>query len=88
MTTDNATQPETKKSSKKTIWTVIVIIFAAIGINHFTFQIGYSGAEVVITDSTISVTPVVDTVRAVSVSAPTTTVSAIDATKKDTTKKK
>lgn len=76
--TDN-TNPQTPKKSKKKL---LVILSAAIvlilGVNHFTFKVGYAEVEVKVTDSTIitTITPEVSPEPA-----------PVDTVKEDTTKK-
>ena len=81
-TTSTQSTPSTpKKSFKKFFW-IVAIILGLFGLDHYTYNFVGIGAEVTVTDSSIMVTPSVDTVVTVPV-AP----AVVDTTKADTTKK-
>jgi hypothetical protein len=77
--TPKAEVPSKKAAVLKKLFAGVAIIFTLLGINHYTFQWGYGGAqvEVTVTDSTITATGHLDT---------TITISAADTAKKDTAK--
>jgi hypothetical protein len=77
MTDTTTNTPEApKKSNKKMLAIVSLILVLVFGTNHLFFKVGYTTVEVAVTDSTIVVTPMMDT----------TVVPAVDTTKKDTAK--
>ena len=73
--TEQAEQPKPKKSITKKVFWIIAIVLGLFGIDHFTYNIAGIGASVTVTDSTIVVAPIIDSIVAV------------DKTKADTTKK-
>jgi hypothetical protein len=77
MTDTTNTTPAPKKSKKKLYAIITSALILILGVNHFSFRVGYTDVEVTATDSTISVTA--SPVEAV---LPVT-----DTTKLDTTKK-
>lgn len=75
------TTPETPKPSPlKKILYVVGLILATLGVNHLTFRVGYADAEVTLTDSSIVIAPITDTVKPVKPAS-------VDTAKADTTKK-
>jgi hypothetical protein len=81
MTTETASTPEApKKSNKKILAVVSLVLVLIFGTNHFTARVGYVTFGIDVNDSTIVVAPMVDT----TVVAPA--VVAVDTTKKDTAK--
>ena len=79
-----STSPEApKKSNKKMLAVVSLVLILIFGTNHFTFQVGYTTLGLSVNDSTIVIAPAMDTTKVVV--AP---VVAVDTTKKDTTKSK
>lgn len=74
--TDSVNAPAPKKSNKTLF--VIIAIIVLLGIDHYKFHY-ISGSDVVVTDSTIVVSPTIDST--------TNVVAPIDTAKKDTTKK-
>lgn len=77
--TDQTTPSKPKSSIAKKFFLAVGIIFALLGIDHFTYNFVSGGAEVevTVTDSTISVTAA-DTSSA--------TIAPVDTAKKDTAK--
>lgn len=79
MTDTQITQSPKQSSWKKKLFWIIALVLGALGLNHYTFKIGYGGAnvEITITESTITSSVNVDT---------TITILKADTTKPDTTK--
>ena len=73
--TNQTETPKKKTSITKKIFIVIGFVLAILGIDHFTYNFAGIGASVTVTDSTLAVVPIVDSIVAV------------DTTKADTTKK-
>lgn len=82
-TSTTTSTPSTPKLSngKKLFW-AIVIILSLLAIDHYTFKIASGNCEATTNDSTVVVTPLVDSTVVV---APVVAVA--DTTKVDTTKK-
>jgi hypothetical protein len=79
MTDTQTTSAEPKKNPlMKKIFIGIGIIFGLLGIDHFSTKWVSGGATITVTDSTIVVSPIVDTIVA--------TPLVVDTAKKDTTK--
>jgi hypothetical protein len=82
-TSTNTSSEALKKSNKKMLAVVSLVLILIFGTNHFTTRVGYVTLGIDVNDSTIVITPVVDTLKVI----PTpTAVVAIDTTKKDTVK--
>lgn len=83
MTTETTSTPnETpKKSNKKFFW-IISIILGLFGLDHYTYNFVGIGAEATVTDSTIVVAPIVDTI----ITTDAVVVAKVDTTKADTAK--
>lgn len=78
--TTTSTPEAPKKSNKKMLAVVSLVLVLIFGTNHFTARVGYVTLGIDVNDSAIVVTPMMDTtIKAVT--------PAVDTTKKDTTKK-
>lgn len=81
MTNETSTQNSTPKKTSiiKKIFLVVGFILALLGVDYLTYNFAGIGAEVTLTDSTLVVTPSVDSIVA-------STPIVGDTTKADTTK--
>lgn len=59
--TEKTTKPAPKKSKKLTIFVIIALILSALGYDHYNWHYVSGGVDVTVTDSSIVVTPIVDT---------------------------
>ena len=70
----NTETPKKKNSITKKIFVVVAIVLGLLGVDHLTYNFAGIGASVTLTDSTLVVAPIVDSIVAV------------DTTKADTAK--